>query len=205
MSRVSSPNVLSIAERLYHILLFVYPSTYRHEYGALMTQVFRDLCRDSYRRKGVLGLAGTYVHALTDIAVTATIEHLYVFTEEGRLMTKKQHLLAIISTGFPLGLWLILLLLNPAFASRIVTSNHSPAQSIGWIMTAAIFILVGIAYAAQRKGFVLTNQSDSSNWALSRTTLRSIIFVGSIVLFVLPAAFLVLFGPAIVLVLDAGF
>jgi hypothetical protein len=31
------------------------------------------------------------------------------------------------------------------------------------------------------------------------------IFVGSIVLFILPATFLVLFGPAIVMVLDAGF
>jgi hypothetical protein len=205
VSCTSPPNVLSIAERLYRIMLFVYPATHRCEYGPLMIQAFRDLCCDSYRREGVLGLVGTCIHVLTDMAVTATIEHLYILNEGDQLMTKKQHLMTILSAGFPLGLWLSLLLLNPAFAIRMVIYNHSPAQPVGWMMTSAIFILVGIAYVAQRKGYVLTHQSGSSSWALSRTTLRSMIFVGSIVLFILPATFLVLFGPAIVMVLDAGF
>jgi hypothetical protein len=204
VSRISSTALL-VTERLYHILLFAYPAAHRREYGLLMTQVFRDLCRDSYQQKGFLGLVELSTHTLSDVAVTAAVEHFYALKEGSQLMTKEQHRRAIISAGFPLGLWLGLLLINPAFASRMVTLTHSPAQPLGWIMTAAIFILVGIAYIAQRKGFALTNRLGSPGWVVSRTTLRSIIFVCSIVLFVWPATFLVLFGPAIVTVLCAGF
>jgi hypothetical protein len=68
-------------------------------------------------------------------------------------MTKKQRYLVFVSTGFPLALGLILFLVNPRFMRRMVMPTYSAAQPAGWIMTAAIFILVSMAYIVQRKMF----------------------------------------------------
>jgi len=118
-------------------------------------------------------------------------------------MTKKQHCLALASTAFPLALWLLLGLLNPRFANRMLV--HSPAQPAGWIMAAAIFVLISTAYFIQRKRFELLHQSNETNGTLSRTPLQNVAVVGSIMLLVLSATSLVLFGPAIVTVLNATF
>ena len=37
--------ILSVSQKLYQISLFAYPAEYRREYGPLMAQLFRDLCR----------------------------------------------------------------------------------------------------------------------------------------------------------------
>lgn len=203
MSHTPPTAILSAAENAYRLLLFVYPATHRREYGTLMVQVFRDLCRDSYRQKGLLGLVQLWVHVLTDAAVTAAVEHSYALKKGEKLMTKKQHRLAVFLTGYPLGLWLMLLLINPNYATRMIAPTS--AQPVGWMMTAAVFILLGIAYITQRKGFVVLNQPDSSDWVVSGTTLQRMLFVGGTALFVLPAMFLILLGPAIVMALEAGF
>ena len=203
MPHTSSTVIQSAAENAYRLLLFVYPATHRREYGTLMVQVFRDLCRDSFRQKGLLGLFQLWVHVLTDAAVTAAVEHSYALKQGEKPMTKKQYRLAVFLTGYPLGLWLMLLLINPTYATRMIAPTS--AQPVGWMMTAAVFILLGIAYITQRKGFVVLNQPDSADWVVSGTTLQRILFVGGTALFAFPAMFLVLLGPAIVMALEAGF
>jgi hypothetical protein len=203
MRHTPSPAVLSAAENAYRLLLFVYPATHRREYGTLMVQAFRDLCRDTYRQKGLSGLVRLWVHVLTDTAVTAAVEHSYTLKKGEKQMTKKQHRLAIILTGYPLGLWLILILINPNYATRMIAPTS--AQPVGWMMSAVVFILLGIAYITLRKGFVVLNQPNSSFRIMSGTTFHRILFIGGTALFVFPAMLLVLLGPAIVFVLEAGF
>ncbi len=203
MSSISPTGVLSIAAKLYRLLLLVYPADYRREYGPLMTQVFCDLCRDSYRQKGLAGVVWVWLRVLPDTAITAALEH-YAAPREGDLpMTKKQRCTAIAFTGFPLALWLILVVINPGFAGRMVTPARSPAQPAGWILTGTILVLVTMTYVAQRGAFALANQ-PASNHVTGKAFLRSIIFICSIVFIALPATLLVLFGPAIVTVLEAG-
>jgi hypothetical protein len=223
VSRISSKNALLLAERLYHILLFVYPVTHRREYGPLMVQLFRDLCRDSYREKRFMGLVRLWIHVLTDTAVTATVEHFYALQEGGQLMTRKQHWMVLSLAGLPLELGVLLYLINPAFIGQMFMSNA--AQPVGWTMVAAVFILVGTAYFVQRRIIVLSRLSDPSSqavcgrasrivWSILLGPFRSIalnghhgkglLFACSILLLVCPATLLVLFGPAIVMVLRAG-
>ena len=216
-------NVLLVAERLYRILLFAYPVTHRREYGPLMAQLFRDLCRDFYRQKGFVGLVQFWSYVLTDTAVTATVEHFYTLYEGGQIMTKKQHWMVLSLVGLPLELWILLYLINPAFTGQMLTPNT--AQPVGWLMMAAVFILMGTAYVVQRGIIVLSQISDSSGqavcgkasriaWTILLGPFRSIalsghpgkgfLFACSILLLILPATLLVLFGPAIVTVLKAG-
>lgn len=203
MSHYAATTILSAIEKAYCSLLSVYPETHRRAYGPLMVQLFRDLCRDSYQQAGWSGLLRLCFHVLLDTAASAATEHAHLFTKEMLFMTRKQHRLAISTAAFPLGLWLVLLLLNPNFASRLVMP--ALAQPIGWIMMAAVLLLSGIAYLTQRRGFMLSSRSGSPSGVVSATALRSVLFVFGIVLFVVPATFLVVFGPAIMLVLEAGF
>ena len=223
MSRISRQTVLLLAERLYRVLLFVYPATHRREYGPLMVQSFRDLCRDAYRQEGFAGLVRLWVWVLADTAVTAAAEHSDVLREGGRIMTRKQHWMVLSLAGLPLGLGTLLYVINPAYMGRMFTP--SAAQPAGWIMVAAVFTLVGTAYAVQRRVIVLSRTPDASGqavcgrasrvaWTVLLGPFRSIalnghrgkgfVFACSVLFLVWPAALLVLLGPAIVTVLDAG-
>jgi hypothetical protein len=223
VSRTSSKNAFWLAERLYHFLLFAYPATHRREYGPLMVQLFRDLCRDSYRQEGFVGLVRLWSHVLADTVVAATVEHFYAFQEGGQLMTRRQHWMVLSLAGLPLELGMLLYLINPAFMGQMFTPNA--AQPAGWMMVAAVFILMGTAYAAQRRIIVLTQLSGPSGqavcgrasriaWGILLGPFRSIalnghrekgfLFACSILFLVWPAALLVLLGPAVLTVLNAG-
>ena len=118
------------------------------------------------------------------------------------MMTRKEHALAIAAAVLPLGIWAVLGLVNPRFAGHMFA--RSPAQPWGWIMIAAVFVLVGIAYFCQRKAFELSSQVNSSDRSASRRVLRDTLRVGSVALFVLPAVLLVVLGPALMMVLSMG-
>lgn len=178
--------VLSLTERLYRLLLFAYPPAHRREYGPLMAQAFRDLCRNSYQRGGVVGLGELWFRIVTDTVTSSIAEHLYALKGDS-MMTQKQHGWAIASALLPLGLWLVLGLVNPGFAGLLFAPSSS--QPIGWLMAVAIFALAGLAYFVQRKGFESANRRAR---------------VGSLVLLVLPAILLVLFGPAVIRLLNIG-
>jgi len=84
-------------------------------------------------------------------------------------------------------------------------------QPAGWLMTATVLILMGAAYAAQRRIIVLAQSAARSSQAVcggtsgvAWTFSQRFLFACSILLLVLPAVLLVLLGPAIVAVLEAG-
>jgi hypothetical protein len=62
--------LIALAERLYRFLLMLYPAHYRQEYGLLMVQVFRDMSRASYKRRGAVGLALWWCATLLDLIRT---------------------------------------------------------------------------------------------------------------------------------------
>ena len=223
MSHIWSRDVLWFAERLYHILLFVYPAEHRRAYGSLMAQLFRDLGRDAYREHGLTGLMRLWSRVLVDTAVSATVEHLHALQEGGYRMTRRQHGMVLSLAGLRLGLGMLLYLINPAFVGQMFAPNA--AQPAGWIMVAAVFTLVGTAYVVQRRVVLLSRTPDASGqadrgrasriaWTVLLGPFRSIalngyrgkgfVFACSVLLLVWPAALLVLLGPAIVTVLNAG-
>jgi hypothetical protein len=48
---------MSRSERVYRVLLKVFPGEFRREYGPRMEQVFGDLYREAYERGGRRGIA----------------------------------------------------------------------------------------------------------------------------------------------------
>lgn len=58
---------LMISERVYALLLRLYPAEFRRGYGSPMVQLFRDVCRDAYRQDGVPGLIVWWAAALVDL------------------------------------------------------------------------------------------------------------------------------------------
>ena len=64
MPRSRTATILRASERLYAFLFFVYPPAYRREYGPLMIQIYRDLCRDGYRQRGMAGIVPLWVSSI---------------------------------------------------------------------------------------------------------------------------------------------
>jgi hypothetical protein len=48
---------LVLSDRIYQVLLWAYPASFRREYGPHMTQVFRDTCRAELAQHSWFGLS----------------------------------------------------------------------------------------------------------------------------------------------------
>ncbi len=90
MLRFPFASVLSASERVYRLLLFVYPPAYRREYGPPMIQAYRDLCRNAYRQRGMVGLVSLWLRLLADLFTSSIGQHLEA-VREGCIMTEKEH------------------------------------------------------------------------------------------------------------------
>lgn len=71
----SEPLPVHYSLRLYRMLLFVFPSEFRKEYGHPMLQVFRDCCRRMFLERGSFGLATLWMRTMLDTLATAIEEH----------------------------------------------------------------------------------------------------------------------------------
>jgi hypothetical protein len=71
MNTMTRTSLISLSERVYRVLLLLYPAEYRREYGALMAQVFRDVCRDANRQRGAMGIVLWWCTTLLDLTLTA--------------------------------------------------------------------------------------------------------------------------------------
>jgi hypothetical protein len=66
--------LLRLSGQIYRALLILYPANFRQEYGRHMTQVFRDVCRDTYHQGGAEALAQWWAAALLDLLKTVIEE-----------------------------------------------------------------------------------------------------------------------------------
>lgn len=66
--------VLRFSERVFEVLLVAYPKEFRLEYGPLMAQAFRDLCRRELDYAGARGILGLWGRTLLDLATSAFAE-----------------------------------------------------------------------------------------------------------------------------------
>jgi hypothetical protein len=65
--------ILRVSERVYRVLLVVYPKEFRDAYGPQMVQVFRDSCREE-SRKGGARVVRLWLHTILDLGTTAILE-----------------------------------------------------------------------------------------------------------------------------------
>jgi hypothetical protein len=62
------------SNRLFHLTLRLYPAQHRADYGEVMAQHFRDVCRAAYQREGRRGLITVWFKLMTDTFRNAPIE-----------------------------------------------------------------------------------------------------------------------------------
>lgn len=112
----------SLSTRLYRLLLTFYPRGFRHEYGSDMLQVFGDLCRDSLRQQGWVGLAKLWGTTLRDFAASAITE--YYSEWRHFIMENSQNRLPAIIGG--------LLLLPPALFALLNILEYQLGVPVSW-------------------------------------------------------------------------
>ncbi len=67
----------TLSNRIYCLLLYLYPSTFRREYGYHMAQLFRDDVRDTLQESGPFAVFGLWLLAFFDLLKTAIAEHIW--------------------------------------------------------------------------------------------------------------------------------
>lgn len=76
-----APTSIQWAVTIYQSLLVLCPGELRREYGADMTQIFRQLCGDTYTSQGPWGIVRLLAPTLGDLATGATAEYVSVFAQ----------------------------------------------------------------------------------------------------------------------------
>ena len=61
------PSKHKMSERLYGVLLYLYPKEFRAAYSQQMRLTFRDACRVAYHRNGTVGLLTLWLSTLLDL------------------------------------------------------------------------------------------------------------------------------------------
>ena len=72
---ISKERAIELTLRAYRVALRAYPAAHREEFGDLMLQHVRDLCRDGWARRGVLGLAAVWGLLARDAVGSLIAEH----------------------------------------------------------------------------------------------------------------------------------
>jgi polysaccharide biosynthesis transport protein len=70
------------SERMYRLLLGVYPRAFRREYGPAMAQLFRDQCGEACQKEGRWGLMKVWWRGLVDLGRSATLEQMSNLNEK---------------------------------------------------------------------------------------------------------------------------
>jgi hypothetical protein len=130
------------AERVYALLLLLYPRGHRHEFGPLMVQTFRDQVRDALAGAGCLGI-GFWLAVLADAVHSAWRERRS--TVEGMVQMNwiKQHV------GIFAGLLLgglaiaVIVLSNVVFPSTESDSEYAAVYLLGYVAIMVVFAVIG--------------------------------------------------------------
>jgi hypothetical protein len=80
-----------LSERLYGVLLHMYPKEFRDAYGQQMRLTFRDACRVAYHRNGAGGLLALWVPTLLDLLKSALEQRAH----QGEITVSKERLMTL--------------------------------------------------------------------------------------------------------------
>lgn len=69
------PRSIRISNRIYRMLLHLYPAHHRRDYGEMMADLFDDMCQSTYRQNQHFGMVKLWLRTLKDTAIAAIIEH----------------------------------------------------------------------------------------------------------------------------------
>jgi capsular polysaccharide biosynthesis protein len=88
MSKDFDNRMLAVSQKIYERLLMAYPKAHRAEFGAAMTQLFRDQCRDAWNESQNRGVMKLWLHVLPDLVKTSFIERLAALNKRKSMSDK---------------------------------------------------------------------------------------------------------------------
>lgn len=74
---MTTDRIVRLSEAFYEMCLRLFPAAHRGEYGALMSQLFRDRLREVRRQNRPWGFLRLWLRTLTDVAINSVREHIY--------------------------------------------------------------------------------------------------------------------------------
>lgn len=96
-------DIVATSERVYRLVLNVYPRGFRDEFGEEMTQTLRDQVSDAWATRRIVGVIAVWLRVLLDTARSALTEHLK--NERGtRFSPRRLGYGLAVAIGFPLAL-----------------------------------------------------------------------------------------------------
>jgi hypothetical protein len=123
---------VTLSERLYRLLLRLYPAAHRVEYGDVMVIHFRDLMREA-RTGGMWRVARLWLRLLLDVAQTAPTEH---------LATARETIMDLNPRGTePLPWWQIALVILPG----LTTLAWMITGRLMWLTYAGVIVVLAAA------------------------------------------------------------
>jgi hypothetical protein len=162
--------VTSFSQRLFRMLLLVYPRGFRREYGPQMAQAFGD-CQRASHRHGVIGPWVLWWHTFSDLLRSAPREHLEKFREENSPMTNLQR--NAIALASCLAIIVIAFLLLSYGRSHEVSAILLFGRTLDALVTAGIIgnlIIFGLK-------FTRVNSLKTALWTM--LAVNSILFVAA--------------------------
>jgi hypothetical protein len=119
----------TLSDRLYRVLLALYPADFRREYGLQMAQLFRDQ-RRAMHGQGMVALGLLWWRTLSDVAVTLVIEQLA--SRKARMIN------AMIFKNHPDRLTSLLFLLPGLVLSLFYLLTIHSGESTGYLLAALV-------------------------------------------------------------------
>ncbi|HEU5380791.1 MAG TPA: hypothetical protein VFV38_35660 [Ktedonobacteraceae bacterium] len=110
---------LAISVWLYDLFLYAYPAPFRRTYRERLVRVFRDTCRATLEKRGVLFLIPLWGQTWADLVWTACLERWQSFKENACSMVSSGH-----SQQLPARLWVALVATLLALSVELLASLH---------------------------------------------------------------------------------
>ena len=136
-------DIVATSDRIYRLILNVYPRAFRDEYGEEMAQAMRDQVRDAWAERRVVGVAALWLKVLLDTTRSAFTEHL----KQGRTVSFSRRGLGYglaTAFGFPLAL---VTFASEHFRSAVAWAGDTVGFQTYWLQPAIAgpgFVLAGM-------------------------------------------------------------
>jgi hypothetical protein len=182
--------------RVYRALLHLYPASFRREYADEMTRLFEDQLRDARSAGGVEAIVRLWAQSTVDVLVTAPGQHIRRQERVPRPVgppgvgmeeppARSSALPRILFGLLPVGLQLAIAIAAPGFSDPVF--DNPPG--IAGLPAGVVLLALAMVWTAIGAVVLLKPRSTAG-------------VIGALVIFVAPASLIVLFGPALILIVQ---